>query len=111
MYKLVLEVLLVTVDEIAIYPLSLIDNTQIHDDDDVTLDVDKLHVTPPSVDTYIPDVVATAIPDPESDIDTQDDATDNINETDQLDPYVDDTYTTDDVDVALLLVLVTITTY
>ena len=110
MYKLVLEVLLVTVDEIAIYPLSLIDNTQIHDDD-VTLDVDKLHVTPPSVDTYIPDVVATAIPDPESDIDTQDDATDNINETDQLVPYVDDTYTTDDVDVALLLVLVTITTY
>jgi hypothetical protein len=64
----------------------LIDNTYVHDVDDDVLDADKLHVEPPSVDTYTPNDVATATPNPESEIVTHDDVTDNINETDQLVP-------------------------
>ena len=48
---------------------------------------------------------------PDDDTDTVDEDTDNINAVDQLDPYVDDTYTTDDVDEALLLVLTNTTIY
>jgi hypothetical protein len=55
MYKLLLVVPPLTVDDkIDTYPPSLIDDTYIqvdvNDADDV-LDIDKLHVTPPSVDT------------------------------------------------------------
>lgn len=48
---------------------------------------------------------------PDDETDTIDEDTDNINAVDQLDPYVDDTYTTDDVDEALLLVLTNTTMY
>jgi len=48
---------------------------------------------------------------PDDDTDTIDEDTDNTNAVDQLDPYVDDTYTTDDVDEALLLVLTNTTMY
>ena len=48
---------------------------------------------------------------PDDDTDTIDDDVDSVKEVDQLDPYVDDTYTTDDVDKALLLVLTNTTIY
>ena len=55
MYKLVLVVPPLSIDDdIDTYPPSLIDDTYIHDvvdDVDDMLDVDKLHVIPPSVDT------------------------------------------------------------
>ena len=55
MYKLVLIVPPLSIDDdIDTYPPSLIDDTYIHDvvdDVDDMLDVDKLHVIPPSVDT------------------------------------------------------------
>jgi hypothetical protein len=60
---------------------------------------------------YIPTDVATAILLPDDDTDTLDADTDNINAVEKLDPYVDDTYTSDDVEVALLLVLVSTITY
>jgi len=54
-YKLVLVALPLTIDDkIDAYTPSLIDDTYIHvdvDDVDDVLDTDKLHVTPPSVDT------------------------------------------------------------
>jgi len=53
-YKLVLVLPLTIDDKIDTYEPSLIDDTYIHvdvDDVDDVLDIDKLHVTPPSVDT------------------------------------------------------------
>jgi hypothetical protein len=48
-YKLVLP--LTTDDKIDTYPASLTDDTYIHVDVLDVLDIDKLHVAPPSVDT------------------------------------------------------------